>query len=51
MAAILSAILVIVCQTKPVFELERKDDGSNSYIKGLLHGMGNLHGSLPKLGF
>ena len=33
MAAILSVILVITCRTKPVFELEWKDDGSNSYIK------------------
>ena len=33
MAAILSAILVIGCPTKPVFELEREVDGSNPYIK------------------
>ena len=30
--AILSAILVIGCRTKPVFELEREVDGSNPYI-------------------
>ena len=33
MAAILSAILVIGCQTKPIFELEREVDGSNPYMK------------------
>ena len=37
MAAILSAILVIECQTKPIFELElkleREVDESNPYMK------------------
>ena len=33
MVAILSAILVIECQTKPVFKLEQEDDGSNPYMK------------------
>ena len=32
-AAILSAILVIRCRTKPIFKLELKVDGSNSYIR------------------
>ena len=32
-AAILLAILVIGCRTKPIFKLERKVDESNSYIK------------------
>ena len=31
--AILSAILVMGCWTKSIFELEQKVDGSNSYIK------------------
>ena len=29
---VLSAILVIGCRTKPIFQLERTVDGSNSYI-------------------
>ena len=33
MAAILSAILIIGCRTKPTFKLEQKVDGSNLYIK------------------
>ena len=33
MAAILSAILVIECQTKPVFKLEREVNESNPYMK------------------
>ena len=33
MAAILSAILVIVCQTKPVLDLEGVFDGSHPYMK------------------
>ena len=33
MVAILSAILVIGCQEKPVFELEPEVDGSNPYMK------------------
>ena len=33
MAAILSAILVIGCQTKPVFAIKREIGGSNPYMK------------------
>ena len=33
MAAISSAILVIVRQTKSIFELEQEFDGSNPYMK------------------
>ena len=29
----MSAILIIVGQTKPVFELEREFDGSNPYME------------------
>ena len=32
-AAILSAILIMGCRTKSVFELERKVDGNNSFMK------------------
>ena len=33
MAAIMSVILVIIRQTKPVFELEREFNGSHPYMK------------------
>ena len=29
----MSAILIIGCRTKPVFELEREVDGSNPYMQ------------------
>ena len=31
MQTILSAILIIVCRTKPIFELEQEYDESNPY--------------------
>ena len=47
MAAILSAILVIVHRTIPIFELEQEFDGSNPYMK---FGRNPIKKCLPLLG-